>query len=100
MHITTRNNDIKNEFIRKKIMIKSSLSQKTKLLLAEDDENLGLLLKEYLIAKGFDAELFETLENQIQRLQLVQLSDRKLILEKTLLYTGYLRYTSPLLPND
>ncbi len=32
---------------------------------------------------GFDAELFETLENQIQRLQLVQLSDRKLILEKT-----------------
>ncbi len=34
------------------------MEQKTKLLLAEDDENLGLLLKEYLIAKGFDAELF------------------------------------------
>ncbi len=34
------------------------MEQKTKLLLAEDDENLGLLLREYLIAKGFDAELF------------------------------------------
>ncbi len=34
------------------------MEQKTKLLLAEDDENLGLLLKEYLVAKGFDAELF------------------------------------------
>jgi len=31
---------------------------------------------------GFDAELFETLENRIQRLLLVQLSDRKLVLEK------------------
>jgi DNA-binding response OmpR family regulator len=26
--------------------------------LAEDDENLGLLLKEYLIAKGFDTDLY------------------------------------------
>ncbi len=34
------------------------MEQKVKLLLAEDDENLGLLLKEYLIAKNFDAELF------------------------------------------
>ncbi|MCG6187977.1 MULTISPECIES: response regulator transcription factor RprY [Maribellus] len=34
------------------------MEQKTKLLLAEDDENLGLLLKEYLIAKGYDANLF------------------------------------------
>ena len=34
------------------------MEQKTKLLLAEDDENLGLLLKEYLIAKGYDASLF------------------------------------------
>lgn len=34
------------------------MEQKTKLLLAEDDENLGLLLKEYLIAKGFSADLF------------------------------------------
>ncbi|NLB26477.1 MAG: response regulator transcription factor, partial [Bacteroidales bacterium] len=34
------------------------MEQKTKLLLAEDDENLGLLLKEYLIAKGFAADLY------------------------------------------
>jgi len=34
------------------------MEQKTKLLLAEDDENLGLLLKEYLMAKGYEAELF------------------------------------------
>ena len=34
------------------------MEQKVKLLLAEDDENLGLLLKEYLIAKGFQASLF------------------------------------------
>ena len=32
---------------------------------------------------GFDAELFETLENRIQRLLLVQLSDRNLLLETT-----------------
>lgn len=34
------------------------MEQKIKLLLAEDDENLGLLLREYLIAKGFEATLF------------------------------------------
>jgi two-component system, OmpR family, response regulator len=34
------------------------MEQKTKLLLAEDDENLGLLLKEYLVAKGYDAILY------------------------------------------
>lgn len=34
------------------------MEQKIKLLLAEDDENLGLLLREYLQAKGFDATLF------------------------------------------
>ena len=34
------------------------MEQKTKLLLAEDDENLGLLLREYLIAKGYDADLY------------------------------------------
>jgi DNA-binding response OmpR family regulator len=32
---------------------------KTRILLAEDDENLGLLLKEYLIAKGYDTDLFK-----------------------------------------
>ncbi len=34
------------------------MEQKVKLLLAEDDENLGLLLKEYLNVKGFDATLY------------------------------------------
>ncbi len=34
------------------------MEQKTKILLAEDDENLGLLLKEYLVAKGFDTKLY------------------------------------------
>jgi DNA-binding response OmpR family regulator len=34
------------------------MEQKVKLLLAEDDENLGLLLKEYLVAKGYDTLLF------------------------------------------
>ena len=34
------------------------MEHKTKQLLAEDDENLGLLLKEYLIAKGFEADLY------------------------------------------
>jgi two-component system, OmpR family, response regulator len=32
--------------------------QKTKILLAEDDENLGTLLREYLNVKGFDADWF------------------------------------------
>ena len=34
------------------------METKTKLLLAEDDENLGLLLKEYLIAKGYETDLY------------------------------------------
>ncbi|MCW0482472.1 response regulator transcription factor [Gaoshiqia sediminis] len=34
------------------------METKAKLLLAEDDENLGLLLKEYLIAKGFNTDLY------------------------------------------
>jgi len=33
------------------------MEEKTKILLCEDDENLGTLLCEYLIAKGFDAVL-------------------------------------------
>lgn len=31
---------------------------KTKILLAEDDENLGILLKQYLNAKSFDVDLY------------------------------------------
>jgi len=34
------------------------MDTKIKILLAEDDENLGLLLKEYLIAKGYETDLF------------------------------------------
>ena len=34
------------------------MEKKVKLLLAEDDENLGLLLKEYLVAKGYDTDLY------------------------------------------
>ena len=35
------------------------MEKKIKILLAEDDENLGPLLTEYLIAKGYDTELFK-----------------------------------------
>ena len=34
------------------------MEQKTKILLCEDDENLGMLLKEYLQVKNYDADLF------------------------------------------
>jgi DNA-binding response OmpR family regulator len=33
------------------------MEKEFKILLAEDDENLGMLLREYLIAKGFDTDL-------------------------------------------
>lgn len=33
------------------------MEEKVKILLAEDDENLGMLLREYLMAKGFDTDL-------------------------------------------
>ena len=32
-------------------------NENLKILLCEDDENLGMLLREYLAAKGFNAEL-------------------------------------------
>lgn len=35
------------------------MEENIKILLAEDDKNLGLLLKEYLFAKGFDTTLCE-----------------------------------------
>lgn len=34
------------------------MEKNVKLLLAEDDENLGVLLKEYLVAKGYDTDLY------------------------------------------
>ncbi len=39
---------------------------KTRILLAEDDENLGLLLKEYLKARNFEAELFSNGEKALK----------------------------------
>jgi two-component system, OmpR family, response regulator len=42
---------------------------KTKVLLAEDDENLGILLKEYLKARNFDAELFTNGEKALKSLE-------------------------------
>ena len=33
------------------------MDEKLKILLCEDDENLGMLLREYLAAKGYTAEL-------------------------------------------
>ena len=33
------------------------MDEKKKILLCEDDENLGMLLREYLNAKGFDTTL-------------------------------------------
>lgn len=35
------------------------MEEKTKILLCEDDENLGMLLREFLQAKGFNADLCE-----------------------------------------
>ena len=34
------------------------MEKRTRVILAEDDENLGLLLREYLIAKGYDTDLY------------------------------------------
>ena len=36
-----------------------TMDEKVKVLLCEDDENLGVLLREYLQAKGFEVELHE-----------------------------------------
>jgi len=41
------------------------MEKKVKLLLAEDDENLGLLLKEYLIAKGYIKLIKDTMDVDI-----------------------------------
>lgn len=39
---------------------------KVRILLAEDDENLGMLLKEYLKARNFEAELFNNGEKALR----------------------------------
>ena len=33
------------------------MTEKTRILLCEDDESLGMLLREYLNAKGYEVEL-------------------------------------------
>ena len=37
------------------------MEQKIRILLAEDDINLGTLLKEYLFAKGYETDLYENI---------------------------------------
>lgn len=39
------------------------MDEKIRILLCEDDENLGMLLREFLLAKGFNADLFPDGEN-------------------------------------
>ncbi len=34
------------------------MEKKMRVILSEDDENLGSLLREYLIAKGYDTDLY------------------------------------------
>lgn len=34
------------------------MEERMRILLCEDDENLGMLLREYLQAKGFNADLY------------------------------------------
>ncbi len=38
-------------------LYKYMMDEKLKILLCEDDENLGMLLREFLQAKGFNADL-------------------------------------------
>ena len=37
------------------------MDEKLRILFCEDDENLGMLLREYLQAKGYSAELYPCL---------------------------------------
>ena len=39
-------------------LILIDMDEKLRILLCEDDENLGMLLREYLQAKGYIADLF------------------------------------------
>ncbi len=42
------------------------MDEKLRILLCEDDENLGMLLREYLQAKGYAAELYPGWRSRIQ----------------------------------
>ena len=43
------------------------MDEELRILLCEDDENLGMLLREYLQAKGYAAELYPDGEAEIGR---------------------------------
>ena len=43
------------------------MDEKLRILLCEDDENLGMLLREYLQAKGYAAELYPDGERSEER---------------------------------
>lgn len=45
------------------------MEEKLKILLCEDDENLGMLLREYLQAKGYDTDLFPDGESGLAAFQ-------------------------------
>ena len=45
------------------------MEEKVKILLCEDDENLGMLLREFLQAKGFNADLCSRSEEHTSELQ-------------------------------
>ena len=44
------------------------MEEKLRILLCEDDESLGMLLREYLQAKGYEAELFSGRRCRLQGL--------------------------------
>ena len=49
------------------------MDDKLKILLCEDDENLGMLLREYLAAKGYQAELCP--DGEVQMVVIVPCAD-------------------------
>ena len=52
------------------------MDEKLRILLCEDDENLGMLLREYLQAKGYSAELYLSLIHILRFLVTIPLALR------------------------
>ena len=51
--------NVGTKFIMHYLYLKiNDMDEKLRILLCEDDENLGMLLREYLQAKGYSAELY------------------------------------------
>ena len=50
--------NVGTKFIIALPLLKNNMDEKLRILLCEDDENLGMLLREYLQAKGYSAELY------------------------------------------